>query len=45
MAQRSKLQTCLWFDHGQARAAATFYASVFPDSRVGATSAAARAWP
>lgn len=30
----SKMTTCLWFDHGQARAAATFYASVFPDSAV-----------
>jgi predicted 3-demethylubiquinone-9 3-methyltransferase (glyoxalase superfamily) len=31
----SKLTTCLWFDKGQAREAAEFYASVFPDSRVG----------
>lgn len=30
-----KITTCLWFDQGQARAAAEFYASVFPDSHVG----------
>ena len=32
---RKKIATCLWFDHGQAREAAEFYANVFPDSRVG----------
>ncbi len=30
-----KMITCLWFDKDEARKAAEFYASVFPDSHVG----------
>jgi predicted 3-demethylubiquinone-9 3-methyltransferase (glyoxalase superfamily) len=41
----SQLSTCLWFDHGQARAAIAFYTATFPDSHFGHAHQAASAYP